>query len=112
MTIEGAITELRNLINADDVPFYYDGVIKKIIETIIDECKPNTDNTGVINEPNLKSKKLTETLSEQVGALEKDAMEYFLRLRYLEQAVLESDDYSKILKRANELYDKLEGETK
>lgn len=43
MTIEGAIAELQNLVNADDVPFYYDGVIKKVIETIIDECKPNTD---------------------------------------------------------------------
>lgn len=40
MTIEGAIVELQNLINADDVPFYYKGVIKKVIETIIDECKP------------------------------------------------------------------------
>ena len=42
MTIEGAIVELQNLIKADDVPFYYDGVIKKVIETIIDECKPTT----------------------------------------------------------------------
>ena len=40
MTIEGAISELQNLIKADDVPFYYNGVIKKVIETIIDECKP------------------------------------------------------------------------
>ena len=37
MTIEGAIAELQNLIKADDVPFYYDGVIRKVIETIIDE---------------------------------------------------------------------------
>lgn len=29
MTIEGAIAELQNLINNDDVPFYYNGVIKK-----------------------------------------------------------------------------------
>ena len=42
MTIEGAIVELQNLITANDVPFYYDGVIKKVIETIIDECKPIT----------------------------------------------------------------------
>ena len=42
MTIEGAIAELQNLIIANDVPFYYDGVIKKVIETIIDECKPIT----------------------------------------------------------------------
>ena len=40
MTIEGAITELQNLIKADDVPFYYNGAIQKVIETIIDECKP------------------------------------------------------------------------
>lgn len=37
MTIEGAIAELQNLIKADDVPFYYNGAIQKVIETIIDE---------------------------------------------------------------------------
>ena len=53
MTIEGAIAELQNLIKADDVPFYYDGVIKKVIETIIDEqpikCKEGIhfDHDGV-----------------------------------------------------------------
>lgn len=40
MTIEGAIAELQNLIKADDVPFYYNGAIQKVIETIVDECKP------------------------------------------------------------------------
>lgn len=40
MTIEGAIAELQNLIKADDMPFYYNGAIQKVIETIIDECKP------------------------------------------------------------------------
>ena len=40
MTIEGAIAELQNLIKADDVPFYYNGVIQKVIETILDECTP------------------------------------------------------------------------
>lgn len=34
MTIQGAIAELQNLINADDVPFYYKGGIEKVIETI------------------------------------------------------------------------------
>lgn len=34
MTIQGAIAELQALINADDVPFYYKGGIKKVIETI------------------------------------------------------------------------------
>ena len=39
MTIEGAIVELQNLIKAKDVPFYYNGAIQKVIETITDECK-------------------------------------------------------------------------
>ena len=34
MTIQGAIAELNNLLKADDVPFYYEGSIKKVIETI------------------------------------------------------------------------------
>ena len=34
MTIQGAIVELQTLINADDVPHYYNGGIEKVIETI------------------------------------------------------------------------------
>ena len=34
MTIQGAIAELNNLLKADDIPFYYEGSIKKVIETI------------------------------------------------------------------------------
>lgn len=34
MTIQGAIAELQNLINAEDIPCYYKGGIKKVIETI------------------------------------------------------------------------------
>lgn len=58
-----------------------------------------------VNEAINKRKDSIETLSEQVSALEKDANEFYLRLRYLEQAVLESGDYAKIFKRANELYE-------
>ena len=36
MTIQGAINELINLLNADDIPIYYKGGIKKVIETIDD----------------------------------------------------------------------------
>ena len=36
MTIQGAMNELINLLNADDIPIYYKGVIKKVIETIDD----------------------------------------------------------------------------
>ena len=34
MTIQGAIAELQNLLEADDIPFYYKVAIKKVIETI------------------------------------------------------------------------------
>lgn len=37
MTIQGAISELQNLIDADDIPFYYKSGIEKVIETIVDE---------------------------------------------------------------------------
>ena len=36
MTIQGAMNELVNLLNADDIPIYYKGCIKKVIETIDD----------------------------------------------------------------------------
>lgn len=36
MTIQGAMIELVNLLNADDIPIYYKGCIKKVIETIDD----------------------------------------------------------------------------
>lgn len=34
MTIQGALADLNNLLKADDIPFYYEGSIKKVIETI------------------------------------------------------------------------------
>lgn len=36
MTIQGAMNELVNLLKADDIPIYYKGGIKKVIETIDD----------------------------------------------------------------------------
>lgn len=36
MTIQGAMNELINLLNADDIPIYYKGGIEKVIETIDD----------------------------------------------------------------------------
>jgi hypothetical protein len=36
MTIQGAMNELINLLNADDIPIYYKGCIEKVIETIDD----------------------------------------------------------------------------
>ena len=62
MTIEGAIAELQNLINADDVPFYYDSVIEAVIETIIDECKPKMSSVGVGES---KRDMLKDTFEEQ-----------------------------------------------
>ena len=40
MTLGGAIADLRNLMNADDIPFYYKPSIKKVIETIEMDAKP------------------------------------------------------------------------
>lgn len=39
MTIQGALSDLNNLLEADDIPFYYKTSIKKIIETIEQELK-------------------------------------------------------------------------
>ena len=64
------------------------------------------NDMGATNEPINKRKDSIATLSEEVSALEKDVNEFYLRLRYLEQAVLESGDYAKIFKRANELYER------
>jgi len=41
MTVKGAIAELQNLMNQDDIPFYYKGSIKKVIETIQMDCREN-----------------------------------------------------------------------
>lgn len=43
MTIQGAINELINLLNADDIPIYYKGGIKKVIETIQMEIAEQTE---------------------------------------------------------------------
>ncbi len=80
MTIEGAIAELQNLINADDVPFYYDGVIKKVIETIIDECKPNTDRGVKFYEmPNGKTA-VFEFDENGIGKITVEAMDALMEL--------------------------------
>ena len=43
MTIQGAVNELINLLNADDIPIYYKGGIKKVIETIDDYVNEKDD---------------------------------------------------------------------
>lgn len=47
MTIRGAITELQNLLGADDIPFYYKTAIEKVIETIVDEL-PSADRLTIV----------------------------------------------------------------
>ena len=39
MTIQGATSELQNLLGADDIPLYYKTAIEKVIETIMDALK-------------------------------------------------------------------------
>lgn len=53
MTIQGAITELQNLLKADDVPFYYKGGIEKVIETIemeivAEQTEPTTEDCSTV----------------------------------------------------------------
>ena len=43
MTVQGAITELENLINAKDIPLYYKPSIEKIKETIEMEILDESD---------------------------------------------------------------------
>ena len=43
MTIQGAMNELMNLLNAEDIPIYYKGGIKKVIETINDYVETEND---------------------------------------------------------------------
>lgn len=50
MTIGGALSELNNLLNADDIPFYYKPAIKAIMETISDEkCECERNPYGLMS---------------------------------------------------------------
>ena len=51
MTIQGAMNELVNLLNADDIPIYYKGGIKKAIETIDDYINDKDDYVKRKTEP-------------------------------------------------------------
>ena len=51
MTIQGAMNELVNLLNADDIPVYYKGGIKKVIETIDDYIDGRDDYVKRKTEP-------------------------------------------------------------
>ena len=53
MTIGGALSELNNLLKADDIPFYYKPAIKAVMDTISnDECEKDVlkiDLTELLN---------------------------------------------------------------
>ena len=58
MTIQGAIAELQNLINVDDVPFYYKGGIEKVIETIqMEMADRKTEPNSKVSETPTSSEK-------------------------------------------------------
>jgi hypothetical protein len=58
MTIGGALSDLNNLLSADDIPFYYKPAIKKVIETIEQEQQQQWM---------LYFDKLKEQINEQIG---------------------------------------------
>jgi len=49
MTIGGALSDLNNLLNADDIPFYYKPSIKAVMDTIALEQEPTTKNDLVVD---------------------------------------------------------------
>lgn len=51
MTIQGAIAELQNLLEVDDIPFYYKGGIEKVIETIQMELADRPRGEWILLEP-------------------------------------------------------------
>ena len=50
MTLQGAVVELQCLMNQDDIPFYYKGVIQKVIETIQMDCKEIITGEWIVDE--------------------------------------------------------------
>lgn len=88
MTIEGAVAELQNLINADDVPFYYNSVIEAVIETIIDECKPKMGNVGVSDS---KLTMLKDIFEEQRALTDEEMQAYKDMLHRKENDMVTTD---------------------
>lgn len=60
MTIQGAMKELVNLLNADDIPIYYKGGIKKVIETIDDYIDGKDDYVKRKTEPQTEETEMDE----------------------------------------------------
>ena len=49
MTIGGALSELNNLLKADDIPFYYKPSIKAVIDTVILSSSEKSNNLDTLN---------------------------------------------------------------
>lgn len=68
MTIQGAMNELVNLLNADDIPIYYKGGIQKVIETISMELiEQNAKLQALDRRINLHEKAMAKVISESAG---------------------------------------------
>ena len=68
MTIQGAIAELQNLLNANDVPLYYKGGIQKVIETISMELAEQNARLGALERKiNLHEKAMAKAMTDHKG---------------------------------------------
>lgn len=67
MTIQGAMKELVNLLNADDIPIYYKGGIKKVIETIDDYIDGRDDYVKRKTEPQTITAEEKAELLDAIG---------------------------------------------
>ena len=76
MTIQGAIVELQNLLEVDDIPFYYKGGIEKVIETIQME---SSRQTWILCSERLPSEDEEVLVCDKDGTMEVCALEMFGR---------------------------------
>ena len=76
MTIGGAIAELQNLIDADDVPFYYKDGIKKVIETIQMEFnEQNRRLNEIAHRLDLHEKAMAKAMRDTADTLQEERSE-------------------------------------
>ncbi len=100
MTIQGAIVELQNLLDADDVPFYYKGGIEKVIETIQMEIADRKTEPTISKMEQVEDEPQTET--EIAKAIVH---------KMIDDAVIAEDAYPDLRQKMHDAVDEYEPQT-
>ena len=66
MTINGALSDLNNLLKADDIPIYYKSSIKAVMDTIA-LSKPQEPKTGHWIKSNIGGAKVCSVCNAHMG---------------------------------------------